>query len=238
MQVEWYGQSAFRLTDGATTVFIDPFDDLAPLAARGLRWDYPAIDGVRGRPAARHPRAPRPQRRRRDRRRPGDPALDRRAAGVADRRGPRRRLRARRGRRHRARPEHALRLHARRACASPTSATSARRAPARRAGRGARRPSTSSSSRSAAGRRSAPSRRPRSPRGSARAVVVPMHYRTERIDFLEPVDAFLGALDPSRDSTRRASTRPTCRTTARSWWYRRRLRRDGGSVRGAGAARA
>jgi L-ascorbate metabolism protein UlaG (beta-lactamase superfamily) len=28
MQVEWYGQSAFRLTDGTTTVFIDPFDDL------------------------------------------------------------------------------------------------------------------------------------------------------------------------------------------------------------------
>jgi L-ascorbate metabolism protein UlaG (beta-lactamase superfamily) len=47
MQVEWYGQSAFRLTDGATTVFIDPFDDLAPLAERGLRWDYPAIEGVR-----------------------------------------------------------------------------------------------------------------------------------------------------------------------------------------------
>jgi L-ascorbate metabolism protein UlaG (beta-lactamase superfamily) len=47
MQVEWYGQSAFRLTDGATTVFIDPFDDLGPLAERGLRWDYPAIEGVR-----------------------------------------------------------------------------------------------------------------------------------------------------------------------------------------------
>jgi L-ascorbate metabolism protein UlaG (beta-lactamase superfamily) len=46
MQVEWYGQSAFRLTDGATTVFIDPFDDLGPMAQRGLRWDYPAIDGV------------------------------------------------------------------------------------------------------------------------------------------------------------------------------------------------
>jgi L-ascorbate metabolism protein UlaG (beta-lactamase superfamily) len=46
MQVEWYGQSAFRLTDGATTVFIDPFDDLGPMARRGLRWDYPAIDGV------------------------------------------------------------------------------------------------------------------------------------------------------------------------------------------------
>jgi len=46
MQVEWYGQSAFRLTDGATTVFIDPFDDLGPMAQRGLRWDYPAIEGV------------------------------------------------------------------------------------------------------------------------------------------------------------------------------------------------
>jgi L-ascorbate metabolism protein UlaG (beta-lactamase superfamily) len=46
MQVEWYGQSAFRLTDGATTVFIDPFDDLGPMAQRGLRWDYPVIDGV------------------------------------------------------------------------------------------------------------------------------------------------------------------------------------------------
>jgi L-ascorbate metabolism protein UlaG (beta-lactamase superfamily) len=46
MQVEWYGQSAFRLTDGTTTVFIDPFDDLGPLAARGLRWEYPAIAGV------------------------------------------------------------------------------------------------------------------------------------------------------------------------------------------------
>jgi L-ascorbate metabolism protein UlaG (beta-lactamase superfamily) len=47
MQVEWYGQSAFRVTDGATTVFIDPFDDLGALAERGMRWDYPAIEGVR-----------------------------------------------------------------------------------------------------------------------------------------------------------------------------------------------
>jgi L-ascorbate metabolism protein UlaG (beta-lactamase superfamily) len=46
MQVEWYGQSAFRLSDGATTVFIDPFDDLAPLRKRGRRWDYPPIAGV------------------------------------------------------------------------------------------------------------------------------------------------------------------------------------------------
>jgi L-ascorbate metabolism protein UlaG (beta-lactamase superfamily) len=46
MQVEWYGQSAFSLSDGERTVFIDPFDDLSPMAARGLRWDYPAIAGV------------------------------------------------------------------------------------------------------------------------------------------------------------------------------------------------
>jgi L-ascorbate metabolism protein UlaG (beta-lactamase superfamily) len=46
MQVEWYGQSAFRLAADGTTVFIDPFGDVSALAARGLQWDYPAIDGV------------------------------------------------------------------------------------------------------------------------------------------------------------------------------------------------
>jgi L-ascorbate metabolism protein UlaG (beta-lactamase superfamily) len=46
MQVEWYGQSAFRLTDDATTVVIDPFDDMTALQGRGLRWDYPAIGDV------------------------------------------------------------------------------------------------------------------------------------------------------------------------------------------------
>jgi L-ascorbate metabolism protein UlaG (beta-lactamase superfamily) len=46
MQVEWYGQSAFRLSAGGTTVFIDPFGDVSGLAARGLEWDYPAITGV------------------------------------------------------------------------------------------------------------------------------------------------------------------------------------------------
>ena len=46
MQVEWYGQSAFRLTDGAITVVIDPFDDVTLLRERGLGWDYPAIAGV------------------------------------------------------------------------------------------------------------------------------------------------------------------------------------------------
>jgi L-ascorbate metabolism protein UlaG (beta-lactamase superfamily) len=46
MQVEWYGQSAFRLAAGGTTVFIDPFGDVSGLAARSLQFDYPAIAGV------------------------------------------------------------------------------------------------------------------------------------------------------------------------------------------------
>src|SRR5262249_55922323 len=46
MQVEWYGQSAFRLTDGETTIFIDPFDDMGLFAQRGLQFEYPKIEGV------------------------------------------------------------------------------------------------------------------------------------------------------------------------------------------------
>jgi L-ascorbate metabolism protein UlaG (beta-lactamase superfamily) len=49
MQVEWYGQSAFRLSADGTTVFIDPFGDVSRLAARGLEWGYPAITGVEAR---------------------------------------------------------------------------------------------------------------------------------------------------------------------------------------------
>ena len=47
MQVEWYGQSAFRLATDEVTVFIDPFGDVSPLASRGIRFDYPPIAGVR-----------------------------------------------------------------------------------------------------------------------------------------------------------------------------------------------
>lgn len=46
MQVEWYGQSAFRLSGDKQTVFIDPFGDLSSMAARGMQFDYPAIEGV------------------------------------------------------------------------------------------------------------------------------------------------------------------------------------------------
>jgi L-ascorbate metabolism protein UlaG (beta-lactamase superfamily) len=46
MQIEWHGQSAFRLTANGATVFVDPFADLSGLAARGMRFDYPPIEGV------------------------------------------------------------------------------------------------------------------------------------------------------------------------------------------------
>jgi L-ascorbate metabolism protein UlaG (beta-lactamase superfamily) len=47
MQVEWYGQSAFRLASSDTTVAIDPFADMSAMAAgRGMQFDYPPIQGV------------------------------------------------------------------------------------------------------------------------------------------------------------------------------------------------
>ncbi len=47
MQVEWYGQSAFRFTAADKTVAIDPFGDMSAMAAsRGMQFDYPPIDGV------------------------------------------------------------------------------------------------------------------------------------------------------------------------------------------------
>jgi L-ascorbate metabolism protein UlaG (beta-lactamase superfamily) len=46
MQVEWYGQSAFRLGTPEVTVAIDPFGDTSGLASRGMQFEYPAIDGL------------------------------------------------------------------------------------------------------------------------------------------------------------------------------------------------
>jgi L-ascorbate metabolism protein UlaG (beta-lactamase superfamily) len=49
MRVEWHGQSAFTLTADDTTVFIDPFPDMAAFSKnRSVQWDYPPIqaDGV------------------------------------------------------------------------------------------------------------------------------------------------------------------------------------------------
>jgi L-ascorbate metabolism protein UlaG (beta-lactamase superfamily) len=46
MQIEWYGQSAFRLSAAEGTVAIDPFGDLSALTDRGITWDYPEIVGL------------------------------------------------------------------------------------------------------------------------------------------------------------------------------------------------
>lgn len=43
MHVEWFGQSAFAFRSPEASVFIDPFGDMTPLATRGVQFDYPAI---------------------------------------------------------------------------------------------------------------------------------------------------------------------------------------------------
>jgi L-ascorbate metabolism protein UlaG (beta-lactamase superfamily) len=45
MRIRWYGQSAF-LMSGERTVFIDPFGAMEGLAERGVQFDYPPIEGV------------------------------------------------------------------------------------------------------------------------------------------------------------------------------------------------
>ena len=45
MRMRWFGQSAFLLI-GEQSVFIDPFGDMSAAAARGIRFDYPPIEGV------------------------------------------------------------------------------------------------------------------------------------------------------------------------------------------------
>jgi L-ascorbate metabolism protein UlaG (beta-lactamase superfamily) len=46
MRVEWHGQSAFALRTSTTSVFIDPFGDMSAAAERGMQFDYPPITGV------------------------------------------------------------------------------------------------------------------------------------------------------------------------------------------------
>ena len=46
MRVDWYGQAAFRLSGADGTVFIDPIGDVSGLASRGIQFEYPAIEGV------------------------------------------------------------------------------------------------------------------------------------------------------------------------------------------------
>jgi L-ascorbate metabolism protein UlaG (beta-lactamase superfamily) len=45
MHIRWYGQSAFLIT-GERTVFVDPFGEMEGLLREGMRFDYPPIEGV------------------------------------------------------------------------------------------------------------------------------------------------------------------------------------------------
>ena len=45
MKVRWFGQSAFALS-GSAEVFIDPFGDMSAMAGRGMTCTYPAITAV------------------------------------------------------------------------------------------------------------------------------------------------------------------------------------------------
>jgi L-ascorbate metabolism protein UlaG (beta-lactamase superfamily) len=46
MRVDWYGQAAFRLSGRDQTVFIDPFADVSALTSRGMQFEYPPIEGI------------------------------------------------------------------------------------------------------------------------------------------------------------------------------------------------
>jgi L-ascorbate metabolism protein UlaG (beta-lactamase superfamily) len=47
MRVEWHGQSAFSLQGQDVSVFIDPFGDIAAaMGDHGVQFEYPAIEGV------------------------------------------------------------------------------------------------------------------------------------------------------------------------------------------------
>jgi L-ascorbate metabolism protein UlaG (beta-lactamase superfamily) len=46
MRVDWYGQAAFHLSGRDGTVFIDPIGDTSGLAQRGIKLEYPKPDGV------------------------------------------------------------------------------------------------------------------------------------------------------------------------------------------------
>ncbi len=46
VHIRWYGQSAFRLSDAHHTVFIDPFGSMEAAAKHGMRFGYAPITGA------------------------------------------------------------------------------------------------------------------------------------------------------------------------------------------------
>jgi L-ascorbate metabolism protein UlaG (beta-lactamase superfamily) len=48
MRVDWHGQSAFTLAGDSATVFIDPWGDMSAAASKGIEWGYPPIASPAG----------------------------------------------------------------------------------------------------------------------------------------------------------------------------------------------
>jgi len=48
MRVDWHGQSAFTLAGEEATVFVDPWGDMSGAASRGIEWGYPPIESPAG----------------------------------------------------------------------------------------------------------------------------------------------------------------------------------------------
>lgn len=46
MRVEWHGQSAFTLAGEKGTIVVDPFGDVTGLRERGIKWEYPPIEAA------------------------------------------------------------------------------------------------------------------------------------------------------------------------------------------------
>ena len=232
MRVEWYGQSAFALTRRRGVGLHRPVRRHAggsPAAA--CSGTTRAIEGVDGRPAARHPRARRPQRRRGDRRRPG---VLRSTAGK---------LESPIGEVVAVASEHDAVAGTERGpntifvfTLDGAAGRALRRlrpgGAARRAGRGDRRRSTCCSCRSAAGRRSAPRRRARSPTalGAALGRADALPHAADRLP--RAGRRVPGAVRRRRSfAARGRASRPlSCRTAVR-WRWSRPHRRERGELR-------
>ncbi|HTT95223.1 MAG TPA: MBL fold metallo-hydrolase [Solirubrobacterales bacterium] len=48
MRVSWHGQSAFTLEGDAASAFVDPWGDMSAAASRGIEWGYPEIESPAG----------------------------------------------------------------------------------------------------------------------------------------------------------------------------------------------
>lgn len=46
IRVRWFGQSAFLISGERVRVFIDPFGDVSRFTSQGVDWSYPPIEGI------------------------------------------------------------------------------------------------------------------------------------------------------------------------------------------------